>query len=112
MTIHDTYGTGAHTAAELARIVADRLGLTFAEHDSYYRGSYYSTEAPPYLIEVQPNAIPGDDGQDDLYDPEHPQSQTLLLVTGPHRAPILDARLNAINALELLQHGGDGDVGD
>ena len=33
---YDTYGTSVHTAAELAGLVADRLGLTFAEHDSCY----------------------------------------------------------------------------
>jgi hypothetical protein len=103
MTIHDTYGTSAHTAAELARIVADRLGLTFAARDSYYRGIYYRADAPPYLIEVQPNAIPGEDGQDDLYDSDHPHAQTLMLVTGPHRAPALDASLNTLEALERLK---------
>jgi hypothetical protein len=102
MTVHDTYGT-THTPAELARIVADRLGLTFAERESDFLGIYYRADAPPYRISVQPNAIPGDDGQDDLYEPDHPQAQTLLLVSGPHRAPALDARLNAIDALELLQ---------
>jgi hypothetical protein len=103
MPIYDTYGTNAHTATELARIVADRLGLTFAEHDSSYRGIYYRTDAPPYLIEVQPNAVHGDDGQDDLYDPDHPQAQTLMLVTGPRRTPDLDASLNALDALDLLK---------
>ena len=52
MTVHDTYGTRAHTASELARIVADHLGLTFTEHDSYYRGSYFLGDALPYRIEV------------------------------------------------------------
>lgn len=30
-------------------------------------------------IEIQPNAIPGDDGQDDLHTPEHPAVRVLLL---------------------------------
>src|SRR5262245_35770888 len=103
MTIYDTYGTSIHTPAELARLVADRLGLAFIEHESDFRGIYYRGSAPPYRIDVQPNAIPGDDDRDDLHDPDHPPARTLLLVTGPHRAPALDASLNAIDTLELLQ---------
>jgi hypothetical protein len=102
MTVSNTYGTPAHTADELARIIADQLGLTFAEHDSYYRGSYFLADAPPYRIEIQPNAIPGDDGHEDLYDPEHPEARTLLLVTGPQRATSLDASLDSVDALVLL----------
>jgi hypothetical protein len=94
MTIYDTYGTSIYTAAKLAHIAADRLGLTFTERESDYRGIYYRADVPPYQIEVQPNVIPADDGQDDLYTPDHPQTQTLLLVTGVHRAPALDASLN------------------
>jgi hypothetical protein len=103
MTIHGTYGTSTHSAAELARITADRLGLTFDERESDYRGTYYRAEAGPYQIEVQPNAIPGDDDQDDLYAPDHPKAQTLVLVTGSHRAPALDAGLNGIDTLQLLE---------
>ena len=58
MTVHDTYGSSVHTAAELPGIVAERLGLTFAERESDYLGVYYHADAAPYLIEVQPNAIP------------------------------------------------------
>ena len=71
MTVHDTYGGSVHTAAELAGIVAERLGLTFAERESDYLGVYYHADAAPYLIEVQPNVIPGDDDQHHLYEPEH-----------------------------------------
>ena len=102
MSVNDVYGTRMHSPGELAGILAEHLGLTFAERESYYRGVYYRADAPPYRIEVQPNAIPGDDGQDDLYDPDRPQAQALLLVTRAHRAPALDARLNTINGLELL----------
>ncbi|WP_158727443.1 hypothetical protein [Streptomyces sp. NRRL S-31] len=38
MTDHHTYGTSTHTAGELVRLVSDRLGLVFTEHDSDYRG--------------------------------------------------------------------------
>ncbi|MEU0558235.1 hypothetical protein [Dactylosporangium sp. NPDC006015] len=103
MNIYDIYGANACSAAELARIVADRLGLTFAGHESDYRGICYSAEAPPCQIEVQPNAIPGDDGQNDLYAPDHPCMRTRLLVTGSQRSPGYDARLNALDALQPLE---------
>jgi hypothetical protein len=102
MTVYDTYGTSAHTAVELTQLVADQLSLTFVEHDSYYRGVYFIADVAPYRVEVQPNAIPGDDGQDDLYDPEHPEIQALQLVIGPDQDSALNAKLNAIDALVLL----------
>jgi hypothetical protein len=98
MTIHDTYGTSTHTVVELAQLLADQLGLSFVEHDSDYRGVYLIADTAPYRIEVQPNAIPGDHEQDDLYDPEHPEIQALLLVTGPDRDNALNADLNSIDA--------------
>jgi hypothetical protein len=103
MTVNDLYGTQVYGPADLADILAEHRGLTFAEHESYYRGVYYLADASPYRVEVQPNAIPGDDGQGDLYDPDHPQTRTLVLVTGPHREPAVDVGLATINALELLQ---------
>ncbi|NUP24778.1 MAG: hypothetical protein HOZ81_53740 [Streptomyces sp.] len=45
MTIHDTYGTKTHTVRELAGLLAPLLNLTFAEHDSYFRGEYLKAEA-------------------------------------------------------------------
>jgi hypothetical protein len=103
MTTYDTYGTSAYTATELAHLVADRLGLTFVEHDSYYRGVYLVADTAPQHVEIQPNAIPGDDGQDDLYDDEHPDVQTLLLVSGPHRDTTLTGHLDSIDALVVLR---------
>ncbi len=92
MTVYDTYGTSTHTATELTELVADQLGLSFVEHHSYYRGIYFRADVPPHQIEVQPNAIPGDDGQHDLYCPEPPEIQTLLLVTSPDRDSSLKRR--------------------
>jgi hypothetical protein len=103
MTTYDTYATNANTVAELGQLVADRLGLTFVEHDSYFRGVYLVAGAATHRIEIQPNAIPGDDGEDDLYEPEHAEIQTLLLVSGPHRDSALTARLNSINALVAVR---------
>ncbi|GAA4580041.1 hypothetical protein GCM10023194_07220 [Planotetraspora phitsanulokensis] len=70
MTDHHTYGTSAHTASELVRLVSDRLGLVFTERESDYRGVYLRAESYDGKIEIQPNPIPGDDEEDDLYAPE------------------------------------------
>ncbi|MGX1274855.1 hypothetical protein [Streptomyces phaeoluteigriseus] len=79
MTDHHIYGTSTHTADELARLVSDRLGLVFTERDSDYRGVYHLAGSPNGRIEIQPNPIPGDDG--DFYAPEHSSAQVLLLTT-------------------------------
>jgi hypothetical protein len=44
MAIYDTYGTRNLSVEELAALLAPRLGVTFAEHDSYYRGVYLTAE--------------------------------------------------------------------
>jgi hypothetical protein len=96
------YGTRAHTAAELAGRLSDRSGLVFEEHDSDFRGRYFVAETAFGRVEAQPNAIPGDDGQDDLYDDAHPDVRTLLLITGTI-ANTLDAALDSIDGLILLE---------
>jgi hypothetical protein len=104
MTDHHTYGTSTHTADELVRLVSDCLGLVFAERDSDYRGVYHLASSPNGRIEIQPNPIPGDDGEDDLYTPEHPAAQVLLLTTTPVAEPALQARLGSIEGLIHLNH--------
>ncbi|MFI1170025.1 hypothetical protein [Streptomyces melanogenes] len=104
MTDYDTYATSSHTADELVRLVSDRLGLVFTEHDSYFRGIYHRADSPDGKIEIQPNTIPGDDGEDDLYAPEHPTVQILLLTVTPASAPTLRAQLDSIRGLVHLTH--------
>lgn len=104
MTDHHTYGTSTHTAAELVRLVSDRLGLVFTERDSDYRGVYHLASIPNGRTEIQPNPIPGDDGEDDLYAPEHPAAQVLLLTTTRAPDPALQARLGSIEGLIHLHH--------
>ncbi|WP_430382602.1 hypothetical protein [Streptomyces sp. P10-4] len=99
MTDHHTYGTGVHTAGELVRLVGDRLGLDFTERESDYRGLYHLAGIPNGRIEIQPNPIPGNDDEGDLYAPEHPEAQTLLLITAPAADPDLRARLDSIEGL-------------
>ncbi|MFD4976983.1 hypothetical protein [Streptomyces sp. NPDC058424] len=99
MTDHHTYGTSTHTASELVRLVSDRLGLAFTERDSYYRGVYHLASIPNGRIEIQPNPIPGDDDEDDLYVPERPAAQVLLLTITPTPDPALQARLDSIEGL-------------
>ncbi|MFJ3658285.1 hypothetical protein ACIPPR_33880 [Streptomyces nigra] len=104
MTDHHTYGTSTHTAGELVRLVSDRLGLVFTERDSDYRGVYHLASIPNGRIEIQPNPIPGDDDEDDLYAPEHPAAQVLLLTTTPTPDPALRTRLDSIEGLTHLNH--------
>ncbi|MFI0711212.1 hypothetical protein ACH4SK_11240 [Streptomyces inhibens] len=104
MTDRHTYGTSTHSAKALARLIADGLGLLFSERESDYRGVYYRADGPGTRIEVQPNPLPGDDGEDDLYDPEHPAIQVLLLTATPTPDAALQARLGSIEGLVHLNH--------
>ncbi|MFM9633244.1 MULTISPECIES: hypothetical protein [Streptomyces] len=104
MTDHHTYGTSTHTADELARLVSDRIGLVFTERDSDYRGVYHLGDNPKARIEIQPNPIPGDDGEDDLYAPEHSSAQVLLLTTTSTPDPSLHTRLRSLEGLIHLNH--------
>ena len=104
MTDHHTYGTSTHTADELVRLASDRLELAFTERDSDYRGVYHLASGPNERIEIQPNPIPGNDGEDDLYAPEHPSAQVLLLTTTPTPNPAPHARLSSLEGLIHLNH--------
>ncbi|MFF4050415.1 hypothetical protein ACFYZ5_27615 [Streptomyces chartreusis] len=105
MTDHHTYGTSTHTADELVRLVSDRLGLVFTERDSDYRGVYHLASSLNGRIEIQPNPIPGDDGEeDDLYAPDHPSAHVLLLTTTPTPDTGLHARLGSLEGLIHLNH--------
>ncbi|ANS65505.1 hypothetical protein SLINC_3281 [Streptomyces lincolnensis] len=104
MTDHHTYGTSSHTADELVRIVSDCLELDFAEHESDYLGIHYVAKGPDERIEVQPNQIPGDEDEDDLYAPEHPTIQALVMTTTAAPDPTLRARLSSIEGLTHLKH--------
>jgi hypothetical protein len=103
MTDHHTYGTSTHTADGLVRLVSDCLGLVFTKRDSDYRGVYHLASSPNGRVEIQPNPIPGDD-EDDLYAPEHPSAQVLLLTTTSVVDPAMQARLGSIEGLIHLNH--------
>jgi hypothetical protein len=104
MTDHHMYGTGTHTADELVRLVSDRVGLVFTERDSDYRGVYHLAGSADGQIEIQPNLIPGDHDEDELYAPEHPAAQVLLLATTPVPNLALQACLVSIEGLSHLHH--------
>ncbi|MFG2914810.1 hypothetical protein ACGF0D_18220 [Kitasatospora sp. NPDC048298] len=104
MTAFDTYGTSAYTPRELSDLLASRLAATFIERESYWIGSYFlATLADTTSLKIQPNAIPGDDGEDDLYEDEHPDMTVLLLVTSPVDAESLNAELAAVEGLTRLR---------
>ncbi|MDQ0956206.1 hypothetical protein QFZ66_000084 [Streptomyces sp. B4I13] len=102
MTDYGTYGTSTHTASELVRLVADHLDVVFTERESDYRGVYHLAQGTYGRIEIQPNAIPGDDGQDDLYTAEHSSVRVLLLTDTPAPEPTLHTRLGTIQGLVHL----------
>ncbi|MFE1383499.1 hypothetical protein ACFW6S_31585 [Streptomyces sp. NPDC058740] len=103
MTVFKTYGTNTHTAKELCDLLADRLAVTFAQRESDYLGIYFlATLADTTHLHVQPNAIPGDDGEDDLYKDEYPDVPVLLLVTTPDTAKPLDDALATVEGLTRL----------
>ncbi|WP_326793866.1 hypothetical protein OHA79_51585 (plasmid) [Streptomyces sp. NBC_00841] len=96
------YDTSTHTASELVHLVTGHLDVVFTERESDYRGVYHLAQGAYRRIEIQPNSIPGDDSQDDLYTPEHPEVQVLLLTNTPAPEPTLHTRLGAIQGLAHL----------
>ncbi|WP_194892812.1 hypothetical protein [Catenulispora pinisilvae] len=104
MTVFQTYGTNTHTAQELSGLLAGRLGVDFTERESSYLGCYFlATLADTTRIHIQPNAIPGDDGEDDLYKDEHPDISVLVLITAPNAVQPYESRLSAVEGLTLLR---------
>ncbi|MFI8185959.1 hypothetical protein ACIF70_36385 [Actinacidiphila glaucinigra] len=105
MTDFDTtYGTNSYTANELSSLLAHRLAARFTERESDYRGVYFlATLADTTRLEVQPNAIPGDDGEDDLYEDEYPDVSVLVLVTSPAVDEAFSDELSAIEGLIRLR---------
>ncbi|MER7969117.1 hypothetical protein ABTX35_08970 [Streptomyces sp. NPDC096080] len=104
MTITDTYGTSTYTAQQLADLLAERLPATFAERESDYFGVHFlATLADTTRIKVQPNAVPGDDGEDELLEDDHPDVSVLLIVTAPAEAQLLDTELAAVDGLTRLR---------
>jgi hypothetical protein len=102
MTTHKTYGASGYTVAELAGVLAERLGLTFVERECDYRGVYLVADAKTHRLEIQSNAIPGDDDRDDLHEAGHPNILTLVLISGPHPDGALTAGIESIDGLTRL----------
>jgi hypothetical protein len=97
------YGTRTHEPGELARMITERLGVRFTERESYYRGIYLVARLGEARIEIQPNTIPGDDDQCDLYTDKRPDTPLLVLVTGPDQDGALSTGLAAIEGLAVLE---------
>ncbi|MGW1685159.1 hypothetical protein ACWCPO_11460 [Streptomyces albidoflavus] len=78
--------------------------MTCTERESDYLGVYFlATLADTTRLQIQPNAIPGDDGEDDLYDDECPDVSVLLLITSPTAAEPLSDKLSAVGGLIRLR---------
>ncbi|MEU8762704.1 hypothetical protein [Streptomyces sp. NPDC048659] len=103
MNVFKTYGTNTHTARELCDLLAGRLGVTFVERESDYLGAYFlATLADTTCLQVQPNAVPGDEGEDDLYMDEYPDVPVLLSVTASDTVTPLDDALSTVEGLARL----------
>ncbi|MFF3467728.1 hypothetical protein [Streptomyces sp. NPDC002619] len=71
MTVFGAFGTNADTARELSSLLADRLAVAFTERESHCLGIYFlTTLADTTLLQIQPNAVPGDHHADGLYQDE------------------------------------------
>ncbi len=99
MTDFHTYGTSTHTADELVRLVSDRFGWRFTERESDHLGVYHLADNHDGRIEIQPNLIPGDDGEDELYVLEHPEVRVLLTTATANPDPSLQVHLGAVEGL-------------
>ena len=97
------YGTNTHEPAELGQLIAELLGVRFTERESDYRGIYLAARLGQARIEIQPNAIPGDDDQPGLYSDAHPDTPVLVLVSGADQDGALGAGLAAIDGLAALK---------
>jgi hypothetical protein len=104
MTVFDTYGTDTYTARQLADLLTERLAVDFTERESSYLGYYFlATLTDTTSLQVQPNAVPGDDSEDDLYMDQHPDVAVLLLVTAPNCDQSYEADLSLIEGLTRLE---------
>ena len=102
MTDHRSYGTGAHSADELAQLVSTCLDTVFTKRESDYRGVYYIAKDPDRRIEIQPNAVPGECGVEEFYAPEHPSVEVLVLTSTSTDDPALRQRLISLEGLTDL----------
>ncbi|MFE1246360.1 hypothetical protein [Streptomyces sp. NPDC058735] len=103
MPDHNTYGSRSHSADDLVRLLGARLGVDFVERESGFLGAYHLADTGDLRVQVQPHAIPGEDG-DDLYEDSHPEYLVLVLTATPSRDPALRARLEAAGGLVHLRH--------
>lgn len=102
MKTFDLYGARELTIDELCAAVAGALGVSFVEHDSSFRGRYFLADGEPRL-EVQPNQVPGDDGELDAMESEFVAYPTLLYVYGSDRPDEVRDRLAAVAGLAFLR---------
>jgi hypothetical protein len=102
MKTFDLYGAPELTADEVCAAVGAALGVSFVEHDSSFRGRYFRADGVPRL-EVQPNQVPGDDGEFEAMEPEFVEYPTLLYVYGSDRPDEVRDQLAGITGLAFLR---------
>jgi hypothetical protein len=102
MKTFDLYGSPNLTADELCAAVGTVLAASFVEHDSSFRGRYFLADGVPRL-EVQPNQVPGDDGELEPMEPEFVDYPMLLYVQGSDYPDEIRDRLAGIAGLAFLR---------
>jgi hypothetical protein len=103
---NDVYGSQTLTLVELGERVGAALGVSFAEHESYFRGPYLMAMlVNGSRIEIQPNTVPGDDDEE-FYATEYAVHSVLVLVQAPDAAAAsVRQRLSTVEGLTLLDSG-------
>ncbi|MEV3886629.1 hypothetical protein AB0K38_11145, partial [Streptomyces griseoincarnatus] len=55
------------------------------------------------VVPLKTLTVPGDDGEDDLLEDDHPDMSVLLIVTAPAEAQLLSTELAAVDGLTRLR---------
>ena len=98
MTVYDLYGSMNMDMVGLRSAVGTALDVQLSEHDSYFRGIYLLAATPTgERIEVQPNAVPGDDG-DEPYESDFAAYPMLVLLNNIADAARADELERALTA--------------
>ncbi len=101
----DSYGSTTLPPRELRDRVAAALDVAFAEHDStFWNGTYFRAPGPAgEEICVYDNVEHGDG--DEVPFVEHPESVSVVVVSGTRRPAEIGRLLAGVGDLRLLHHG-------
>lgn len=100
---YDLYGT-SFSPEQLRDQLSELLGVEFTAHDSSYKGEYFwAGDLRGEQFEIQPNQIPGDDGEWDLMEEDFAEYQVLLYVNRTERPDEVRELLRTVPELAHLR---------